>query len=127
MVTRATPPKASLKAKWSKLVSDYTQSGLSRTGFCKEQGISPSALYQWQKYLSGEIEVPYAKDKKRKVKPQVVSGFVPMVIEPGGSVEARRRKATEPRLDIGLPSGLVLQFYGQLSGSFVKELINEIK
>jgi transposase-like protein len=123
MVTRATPPKASLKAKWSKLVSDYTQSGLSRTGFCREQGISPSALYQWQKYLSGEIEVPYAKDKKRKVKPQVVSGFVPMAIEP----EERRCKATEPRLDIGLPSGLVLQFYGQLSGSFVKELINEIK
>ncbi len=40
--------------EWKSLVDSFATSGLTKTAFCKKQGIATSCLYRWQKVFAGQ-------------------------------------------------------------------------
>jgi transposase-like protein len=41
------------RVQWKSLVDDFTNSGLTKTAFCRKHGIATSCLYRWQKIFAG--------------------------------------------------------------------------
>ena len=61
--TTATPSLAQTKAKtrvfrsrtqWESLVEEFKTSGLTKSAYCKRQGVTISCFYRWQKILAEE-------------------------------------------------------------------------
>jgi hypothetical protein len=46
--------------KWSELIRQQQQSGLSVTAFCREHGFSDQTFYNWRKRLAGGEPVRFA-------------------------------------------------------------------
>src|ERR1700733_10209398 len=46
--------------KWTELIRQQQQSGLSVSAFCRDRGFSDQALYYWRKRLSGREAVRFA-------------------------------------------------------------------
>ena len=46
--------------KWSELIRQQRQSGLSVTAFCREHGFSDQTFYNWRKRLAGSEPVRFA-------------------------------------------------------------------
>jgi hypothetical protein len=40
------------RGQWKSLVDEFTTSGLTKTAFCKKNGIATSCLYRWQQVLA---------------------------------------------------------------------------
>jgi transposase-like protein len=46
--------------KWSELIRQQRQSGLSVTAFCRQHGFSDQTFYNWRKRLAGSEPVRFA-------------------------------------------------------------------
>jgi putative transposase len=46
--------------KWSELIRQQQESGLSVTAFCREHGFSDQTFYNWRKRLAGSEPVRFA-------------------------------------------------------------------
>lgn len=46
--------------KWSELIRQQQQSGLSVTAFCRQHGFSDQTFYNWRKRLAGSEPVRFA-------------------------------------------------------------------
>ena len=46
--------------KWSELIRQQQESGLSVTAFCREHGFSDQTFYNWRKRLAGSKPVRFA-------------------------------------------------------------------
>jgi len=46
--------------KWSELIRQQQQSGLSVTAFCRQQGFSDQTFYNWRKRMAGSEPVRFA-------------------------------------------------------------------
>ena len=46
--------------KWTELIRQQRQSGLSVSAFCRDRGFSDQAFYYWRKRLSGRDPVRFA-------------------------------------------------------------------
>jgi hypothetical protein len=46
--------------KWTELIQEQRQSGLSVSAFCRDRGFSDQAFYSWRKRLSGRKPVRFA-------------------------------------------------------------------
>jgi putative transposase len=46
--------------KWTELIHQQQQSGLSVSAFCRDRGFSDQAFYYWRKRLSGREPVRFA-------------------------------------------------------------------
>ncbi len=41
--------------QWRQIVGEFHRSSLTRSEFCKQQGIAPSGLYHWQRKFEQEV------------------------------------------------------------------------
>ena len=57
---RAIEAGATSEKKWTELIRQQQQSGLSVSAFCRDRGFSDQALYYWRKRLSGRERVRFA-------------------------------------------------------------------
>ena len=48
------------REKWTELIREQQQSGLSVSAFCRGRGFSDQAFYHWRKRLSGREPVRFA-------------------------------------------------------------------
>ena len=57
---RAIEAGTTSETKWTELIRQQQQSGLSVSAFCRDRGFSDQALYYWRKRLSGREPVRFA-------------------------------------------------------------------
>ena len=57
---RAIEAGATSEKKWTELIRQQQQSGLSVSAFCRDRGFSDQAFYYWRKRLSGRERVRFA-------------------------------------------------------------------
>jgi hypothetical protein len=76
----------------------WKASGLSRSAFCSEHGISYQRLYLWARQL-GDWELPALAARRSEP-----ASFLPVVVTPSASVAT-----ADSALAIRLPSGIVLE------------------
>ncbi|MEP6717026.1 MAG: transposase [Terriglobia bacterium] len=57
---RAIEAVSKTEKKWAELIRQQSQSKLSVSAFCREQGFSDQAFYNWRKRLSGNEPVRFA-------------------------------------------------------------------
>lgn len=83
------------------LLEQYRQSGKSKTGFCRERGLSFCTLHDW---LGG---------KKKKSARKRLPGFVPVNIKHGADVFA----------EVVLSNGSTVKIYNQVDAGFLSKLL----
>ena len=96
---------------WKRLIANYHKSGLTKTEFCRRHKIAVSGFYSWFNRLS-----PASCEQ-----PKVSGGFMPVKLskEPsfvGGGCQ----------LQLRLPTGLELNFSGEVTPVFVKALVSAL-
>jgi len=78
------------RSEWPEIVKRHVASGLSKTEFCRQEGIAPNTFYNWQ----------------RRLRVREASGqFVQVAPAASGPVEGSG-------VEIKFPSGLILRIKG---------------
>lgn len=56
-------------AKWKKIISECESSGMNKTDWCKEQGISEGSYYKWRKRIfDSENPTEFVEINKQTIK-----------------------------------------------------------
>ena len=84
------------------IIESYLASGQDQNSFCRQAGISKSALNYWL-------------GKYRREQKHPIASFVEIIPEP----------ASEARIELSYPSGVELRFDGLVAPAYLRELLGQ--
>lgn len=88
---------------WRDHIERWRQSGQSKQGYCRAQGLNPASFYRWQGKLD-DI-------------PKKTPGFIPVRLAKG--------TARYP-IEVTLGNGVVVRLGNEADGGMVKQLLREL-
>ena len=100
--------KAANRKEKLKIISGFSESGLSVKEFCKLHNLAPHIFYYWLKQVS---------IKKAVLRPKQVSNFVPI------KVKEEKQTSPGPVVELVCPNGITLRFYSAVNFSELRALI----
>lgn len=73
MKTQSAKPKRQYRSaeQWQRLVDDHARSGLSQSAFCRQRGLTQSALFNWRRKLGASSGNPQFASPFIEISPPV--------------------------------------------------------
>lgn len=109
--------------RWTKIINECLASGMKKTAWCREHGISPKSFFYWQRILREEayissIETSLAPVNDANLQPQNKVDFV----------ELRMPKQTNQDSDIFIPDIIIRKdsVSIEISNTASSELLSKI-
>ena len=105
--------------EWPKLIEQYETSGQTQKEFCADRDLPFNTFQYWL----------YRRSKKVRSVSGSTPEFLPVEVVRSAAPEgaATKTRATEPAVEIELPSGVQVRLSSSVSASFVGELIAALK
>ena len=95
--------------EWKEIIERWRESGLSKTTYCKREGLTPSAFRRWFERVSSLTSVC---EKKAKIKKEGQDAFIPLHLSSGfGVIDPL---SGYPKLDVFLANGHRLSLQGAM-------------